>query len=391
MYTCYLFADKFDDENCLSIRLADSGEVINSLEIRTLDEFRVLQQNSKTVIVLSSELVSIYSVDAPVLSSSKARPAISYALEEKLADNVAHLHFSFDKNHYFSGKYLVVVVEKNVIFTLQNRLDNLQIEYNEIVCDWFALDYGESCVISNRYVVNDANFQGALDLDLFEIYLKSQTSFSHIKIFNDSPVLPHSEKFSKIDNDSYIWLAQKLQQQNPINLCQGEFAHNTNTDVSRKYLKIACIIGLGWLSIILTSYIIKALILNHEISVYDKKIAALYRKFFPDAKQVINPKFRITQILQKNQVGINSPFWQVLAKFSDVIEGVMHGDKDNGETVTIEKIIMQNNKLIVNVICQNFDILEKIEMGLKTKQINLHKSGVVTKNSKVLATLELAK
>lgn len=384
MYTCYLFAEKFDDENCLSIRLNDAGDVCDPLEVRSLDEFRLLQQNSKTIIVLSSQLAAIHAVEAPLLNENKARPVIAYALEEKLAESVTHLHFSFAKSHYFSGNYLVVVIEKQIIFDLQNRLNKFQIEYNDITCDWFALSLGESCVIANRYIVNDVNFRGGLDLDLFQVYLNSQTDFSHIIIFNDSPALPHAEKFTKVDLDAYAWIAKKLYLQKSINLCQGEFAHNTNNEVSKKYLKLAVVLGAVWLVSLLASNVISLFLLNKQLAVYDKKIAVVYREFFPDARQVISPRFRINQILQKNQSGYNGVFWQLLAKFATVVK-----EANDAEDLIVEQISMQNTKLEINISCKDFEVLEKIESGLKSQKINVHKSGVITKGDKVLATLEL--
>jgi len=385
MYTCYLFADKFDDENCLCIRLDDAGYISDPLAVRSLDEFRLLQQNSKTVIVLSAQLAGIHAVEVPLLSDSKAKPVIAYALEENLAESVAHLHFAFDKYHYFAGKYLVVVIEKQIMSDLQNRLDKLQIGYNYITCDWFALSVGETCVIANRYMVNDVNFRGALDLDLFEVYLNSQTDFSHIIIFNDSPALPHSENFTKFDLDAYAWVAKKLHSQKAINLCQGEFAHNTSCEVSQKYLKLASVLAGVLLISLLASNIISLVLLNKQLALYDKKIAVVYREFFPDARQVISPRFRISQILQKNHAGYNATFWQLLAKFSLVVN-----ETNNPEDLIIDRISMQNNKLEISISCRDFDVLEKIENLLKSKMVNVHKSGVITQGDKVLATLELA-
>lgn len=389
MATCYLFADKFDDENCLSIRLDDNGDVVDTLAIRSLDEFRILQKNTNTVVVISAQLVAIHTVQIPLLNESKARPAISYALEENLAESVSQLHFAFDKSHYIAGKYLVIVIEKSLIVEIQAKLDKFQIEYNKITCDWFALNIGEACVVANRYMVNDISFQGALDLDLFQIYLKEQTNFSHIYMFNDSPALPHSDKFTKVNLDTYVWIAKKLNQQKSINLCQAEFAHNTNAEVSKKYLKCAGVLGAIWVFWLLLSKTVSLILINHQLAIYNEKIAVVYRKFFPDAKQVISPKFRISQILQKNKVGQNSIFWQLLAKFSTVIKDISNYNSDNTPPVSIEQISMQNNNLSINVTCRDFDILEKIEIGLKSQQIKLHKSGVTTKNNKVIATLEL--
>ncbi len=389
MYTCYLFVDKFDDENCLSIRLDQNGMIVDDLAVRSIDEFRSLQHNSRTVVVISTQLISIHTVEAPLLNYNKARSVISYALEENLAEPIINLHFSFDKNHYFGGKYLVVVIKKDIILELQIKLESLQIEYNEITCDWFALNVGEVCIIANRYLVNDVNFKGALDLDLFQVYLKSQTDLSHIIIFNDSPALSKAEKFTKINLDSYAWIAIQLYKRNSINLCQGDYAHNSDSDVAKKYFKLAGILGCIWVSGLLISSIISLVILNHQLNYYDKNIAVLYRKFFPDAKQVISPKFRISQILQKNQSGYNGLFWQLLAKFSNVVREINTKKTEHNYIVTIEQIRMQNSNLAITISCNDFEVLEKIESGLKNQRIKVHKSGVVTHGDKIISTLEL--
>jgi general secretion pathway protein L len=381
-----LFAEKFDDENCLSVRLDADGNICDCLELRSLDEFRLLQKNSKTIVVLSAEHVAIHAVTAPLLQENKARSVIAYALEEKLAETVTHLHFAFAKSHYFSGQYLVVVIEKHLIYDIQNRLEKLQIAYNDITCDWFALNLGEAAVIANRYMVNQVGFRGALDLDLFPLYLKSQTDFSHILIFNDTPVLTNSERFTKLDFAAHAWLALKLFKHKYINFCQAEFVHNTDNQLTRKYFKIAGALGATWLLSLLFLNVFALVLLNNQLSTYDKKIALLYRKFFPNAQQIISPRFRINQILEKNQSGYNGVFWQLLAKFSIVLKKI-----DNvAGNVHVEQISMQNNKLEISLACKNFDILDKMETSLKNQHLTLHKSGVITKGDKIAATLEIS-
>lgn len=394
MYTCYLFTDNFDDENCLSIRLNSAGEVDAELAVRSIDDFKVIQEDAKTVIVVSAEQTAIHSLELPLLNANKARSVISYALEESLAEPVISSHFAFSKHHYIDGHYLVAVIDKTILQTLQLNLARLQIEYDIITCDWFALSVGESCVIANRYLVNDVNFKGSLSLDLFDIYLDAQTDFSHILMFNDSPALQHSEKFTRVKVDTYAWLASRLHEKKPINFCQGEHTHKTNKDTVKKYYKYASYLAGGWLCTLLLSKIVLIFVLNHNLSEYDTKIADLYRKFFPNAKQVISPKFRINQALHQNQAGFDAKFWKLLANFSTSVRTyLLHNPRHKGndhDYVVIKQIRSQNDKLEIALVCSDFEVLEKIETNLKNQSVAVKKAGVSTKGDKIIATLELS-
>lgn len=394
MYTCYLFTDNFDDENCLSIRLNSAGEVDAELAVRSIDDFRVIQEDAKTVIVVSAEQTAIHSLELPSISANKARSVISYALEESLAESVISSHFAFSKHHYVNGHYLVAVIDKAILQSLQLNLERLQVEYDVITCDWFALSFGESCVIANRYLVNDVNFKGALSLDLFDVYLDAQTDLSHILMFNDSPALQHSEKFTRVKMDTYEWLACRLHDKKPINFCQGDYTHKTNKDTAKKYYKFAAYLAGGWLGTLLLSKIILIFVLNHNLNIYDAKISDLYRKFFPDAKQVISPKFRINQALHQNQAGFDAKFWKLLANFSNSVRVyLLHNPRqkeNNHDFVIIKQIRSQNNRLEISLLCSDFEVLEKIETNLKKQSVGVKKAGVSTKGDKIIATLELS-
>ena len=96
MTTCFLFARQFYDEACLSLRLDKNGEIDAPLSLRSFQEFKSLQRQSRTIIVLPTERSSLFEIELPWLGERKARAAIPYALEEQLAQNVATLHFAFD-------------------------------------------------------------------------------------------------------------------------------------------------------------------------------------------------------------------------------------------------------------------------------------------------------
>ncbi|MDF1757128.1 MAG: type II secretion system protein GspL [Legionellaceae bacterium] len=387
MLTCYIFSEHFNDENCLSVRLDEQGNVEQPLQLRSIEDFKKLQENSKTIVVLPTHVSCIHELELPYINERKARPALTYALEDKLAQPVTNLHFSFDKEHYENNRYLILVTDKQIISDLKAKLVGANIKYNVITNEWFSLNIGEACVIESSLLVNDINFKGALSIDLLDKYLGGQASFSHVLKFTDSQVLQHSEKFTQVDMDSYNWVATQLFKKNPMNFCQGEFQHNTHKDSSKRWYKLAIILGSVWVCGLILTNLVSWLVLDNQLSDYDKKIAVVYREFFPNAKQVISPKFRINQLLKKNESGYDARIWKLLANLSAAV----HPDNlDKDDYVSIQQLKFQNSNLSVRITSHDFYGLEKLALRLKKLHVTVRKSSAATKGDKVIATLELS-
>lgn len=398
MFTCFLFAEHFDEENCLSLRLDELGHVNEPLMRRTMDELRLLQVNSQTVVVLPTELSSLYELELPWLTDHKARAALPYALEEQLAEPVTMLHFAFDKHHYQHDRYLVVVINKQILIDLTNKLTQLQIKFDVITLDWFALNLGEACVIENSLLVYDVTFQGALSIGLLDNYLKNQTAYSHILRFNDSVPLAHSDQFTYVDMVSYTWIAERLLKQKPMNLCQGELQHNTNQRQTKRWYQLAAILGGIWLAGLLVTNAIMLGVLKRHLADYDAKIAVVYHQFFPEARQVISPRFRIGQLLKQGQSGQDVLLWRLLEKFSNAAfpnntgsgrSNTMPSGSTSSDTLVMQRIRFQNKTLSVTLACKDFAALEQIQARLQREQVAVHQTGAATQANQVVATLEL--
>src|SRR6187549_1816455 len=105
MDTCFLFVKHLDDNGCLSLKLTQEGELDSPLLQRDFGEIKALQKNSRTIVIESSDSASIHPLDLQWLPERKARIAIPYALEDKLAESIEDLHFSFDKLRYQNNQY----------------------------------------------------------------------------------------------------------------------------------------------------------------------------------------------------------------------------------------------------------------------------------------------
>ncbi len=384
MAICFLFTQYLNDEGCLSLKLDQQGQIEAPLAQRNFSEIKALQANSQTYLVAPAEYFSFHKLSLPWLADKKARAAIPFALEDKLAQNFETLHFAFDKSNYQNGQYLVIVADKNYLQGLIKTFDNQAINFNLLTIDWFALKANELAILEHSILVNDDSFQGALTDDLRPFYLEKTTGERTIYRFTDSNKSVMDFKSShivEISEPSFLWLSQRLQQTRPMNLCQGELQHGSGSSTTKRLYLAALGMVLLWLLTVITINALKIHSLNKNIEQIDSKIAVIYRQFFPEAKQIINPKFRIAQLIKTNQNAADSTFWPLLNKFAAALVG---------NEVVVEQIRFQNQTLTATIATKNFESLENLQTKLQKNNLKVKQTQASTKENQVLSTLELS-
>lgn len=379
MDTCFLFTKHLDDNGCLSLKLTQEGELASPLLQRDFGEISVLQKNCKTIIVESSDSASILDLDLPWLPERKARVAIPYALEDKLAESIEDLHFAFDKLRYQNNRYLITVISKQRLQYIMQSLNEHGIEYELITLDWFSLSPQELCVSESTLLINNDDFKGTLSGDLALSYLKKHP-LNHTFVFQDSQFTTNTS-MEKIEEHSYVWIAQRILKSKPLNLCQGDLEHGNESDWIMKGYKLAGVLCGVWLLSLLLVNAISLYSLNKKNSEIEGKIAVLYHEFFPDAKQVISPKFRINQLLKNNASESETHFWFMLNQLAT-------SAKDSN--LTIEQLKYQNNKLLVTLITADFPSLESFQNKLRKLELKVKQTQASTRDQQVVATLELS-
>lgn len=379
MDTCFLFTKHLDDEGCLSLKLTPNGDISAPLLQRNFTDIKVLQKNCITIIIESSESASILELDMPWLPERKARVAIPYALEDKLAESIEDLHFAFDKQRYQNNRYLITVISKLRIQSLMLVLAEQGIEYEQITLDWFALEPQELCISGASLLINNDDFKGTLSSNMAISYLKKHplnqaTVFQDSQITTDMPV-------ATINEHSYVWIAQRILKSRALNLCQGYMQHGNESDwISKGYKLAGALFGLWLLSLLLVNAF-SLYSLNKKNADIDEKIAVIYHEFFPEAKQVISPKFRINQLLKTNASDSETHFWFLLNQFAKAA-------KEN--KVNIEQVRYQSNKLLVTLVSADFPNLEHFQNQLKELQLKVKQTQASTRDQQVVATLELS-
>lgn len=386
MNQCFIFMKHPSDEAYLSLVLSPQGDIVAPLEERSFLEIKALQHVSKTLIVLSAEQVSFYYLELPWLADKKAQAAIPFALEEKLAENVSDLHFSFDRRHYQDGRYLVAVCNKAWLCSLIEGLKEAGIAFYAVTSDWFALASNEALLLDNSIVIHDdSRFGGSLPETLAERYLKTMTEDQKIVVFpNTNPNLSAIENSAQkeiADKNSNLWIAEYLQKRPYINFCQGALEQGDDSKI-RSWSWAAGIASLLWLFSFILFKGISIYQYHSEIKALDRDIAGLYRQFFPGATQVISPKFRISQLLKTQKKDTNEFFWSLLNTLSLGLK--------NNPSLDIEQIQFQNTMLQVTLLSKDFTDLEALQTFLQKAGVTVKQSEASSKDEKVAATLELS-
>ncbi len=392
MLTCFLFIQDDDLSEILSIRMDLQGKIEQPLALRTVEEIRNLQDNARTIIVFPTGWCGLYQVELPLLPERKAREAIPYALEDQLAQPVTQVHFVFDKAYYHEGHYLVVVIDKQTMSEWMTKLSDLDLNYDVITIDWFALQEGEGWVDAQTLTIRSPVFQGSLSLDIWDHYPQEWASDVAWHVFKDSPICSEwSEGKTHLKTSPETWIAERLFNRKNLNLCQGEFQHATSQSQVKRWYQLTGMAAIAWLVCFIGIQFGFYKMLAHKTQAVDQDIAKSYRVFFPGAQQVISPKIRISQLLKQHQLGNNASLWSLIESFSSaLVSPSSQTTKSNAPTPRVQSLQFQNQVLTVLFHCDNFSALEQIESALQTKHVKVHQVSAATEDDRVVAKLELS-
>lgn len=379
MAICFIFTQDLDETQCCCLRIDQQGRVDAPLMKRSIEETRALQAQSKTIVVVPGEHGSVHRLELPWLGERKAREAIPYALEDKLAQAVSTLHFAFDKQHYQDNQYLIVAIDKLFLTNLIDKLDSLGLSFDKITLDWFALKHQEVAAIQDRLLVSTDSLQAVLTGDIVKNYLKQLEPSVTLHTFADTDKdIAALYRGEYGEQSGLLWIAGRLTTNSSIDLCQDNLRRDSRQQSAQYWYKLSAIL----LGILLACFTVSKMVylhsLNRRIQKVDDKIAVIYRQFFPHAAQVISPRFRISQLLENN--AMQSDLWPLLEKFSEAMRT---------SNVKVQQYRFQNKVLTVTLRGGNFSVLEHLQSKLQQQQFKVTQLEASTQKKVIVATWEL--
>jgi|TARA_R110002126_G_scaffold239409_1_gene382646 general secretion pathway protein L len=384
--TCFLFLESSIETNTVpqehlwAVRLDDAGDVDLPLAWYPIEEIKNMQMGCHTIAVLPASVASLHRLDLPKLSTRKAREAIPYALEEELAEPVGDLHVAFDRDTQRDSHYRVVIINRLRLRAWMHELDVLELAYDAITLDWFAVQSGETCATATDLLVHQDTFIGALSPLLVTQYLtvhpEARTGFT----FDDSEASLQQLGLSAHEGSYRFFVAKRLLAGRYINLCQGAFQHRTHDKVGSLWYGICGGLLAAWFVSVLGMNAVALHRLETKQAGLDQQIAKHYHVFFPDAKQVISPRFRIERLLNQTGAAPHDSFWMLFDALANVVAL---------NPLDIENLRFRDQTLWVSVVAQDFAFLDAFEQKLQKLQVRVKQTQAKTRDNQVTAILEL--
>ncbi len=269
-------------------------------------------------------------------------------------------------------------MQKKIIQDTLNQLEARSISLDMLTLDCFTLNKNNILLNERGLIINGDEFKGQLDLEFLTSFLqKTKENFNFFSTI-DRSISPHS--YQLIDDPYEIWQAKRIiTKKDALNLLQGEFKQIKHEEVKFWHKTSIILLACIFCSFILFHYLEFHKLRQQNRSLSDQ-IALEYKRFFPNASHVINPRFRISQLLKSNGQGQSLLFWSLLDKLGKGIKS---------KNIDIEHIRFQNQVLSITLILDNFTILESLESDLQKQKMNVRQEQATSRHNKVVATLEL--
>lgn len=356
----------------------------------TTDGLAQIADGKEVIVLVPAEDVLLTSATLPRMSRTKLMQALPYALEEQLIDDVETLHFA--AGDFQADQSLpVAIVSQTKMQEWIHLLQSWSISADYFISATLALPFTEntwSIFINEIAIARTANYLGfacdrsnlstMLDVALATTALPPQL----IHIQNDSShafasalttTIPVKEEFTTPEQ-MISTLACTLQPETTINLLQGAFAvKKSRLPQLNKVWQIAMYLGVAWISLLFLSPIVSSFILSTRASDIEDQIAAIYKRNFPQAHDVVAPKLRMQDKLQKMSADIGEHRALLLL-------GYIGKALQAGKSVKLQRLDFQNNQMSLMLTAANSDDFSAFtnfltQQGLTVKQQNATLNG----------------
>ena len=353
----------------------DSGELTSKVSCGPLDDLKELTNSHTPIVLLNSQCLHISPLQLPTQNMQKMLKAVPYAIEEFIAEDIENFHFVISKNKH-NDSTAVVGIDKA---TLQKIIDDFQrsdIVIEKIIPDalclaandaqWVYLDY-----LDNTYLQTDTLNGMTLSHDIAPYIVTSKLQDENEKLpekilfFSEQEDTPNFDEVSSNElieeNDielinivynthPLVVFCGNYKQALPLNLLQHEFKTKRKTSGYWYQWRYAASLALIWLILHLGLSSFQYSKIAGENVVTNAEIINLYKKSFPDSKNLSTPRVRMERklkALRNNSSGGDKGLVFLLAESF----GTRTYDKAN---ITLQSLTFRNDKMDIGLESKNF-------------------------------------
>ena len=328
----------------------------------------IINSVRRVVVLVPGAEVSLAEARVPGRNRQRVLRAIPYALEEQLATDVEELHFALGPVKE-GDRYPVAVVDHSLMNAWTSMLRDIGIQAEQFIPETLALpsDTGWSLMVDGDTVlVRSGEYGGfAADSDnlpvLFALFEAKQQAPETARIFGSTVFDLGAVDVELVDErvQPLEILARGWAQGPAINLLQGAYSRREEWGrLLRPWKASAALLLAGFILIGFTTGL-NYYHLSQQREQLSAQIEDVYRKAFPRAKRIVNPRAQMEQKLKqlrRQTGGGNADFLAMFAETADVVRATK-GIKVRGASY-------RNGRLDLDLQADNLQILDGLKQAL---------------------------
>ncbi len=363
------------------LEYSDMGEQTGQINNGTLEEAAVIAQNHQRVIILvpSTQLL-LTSANIPTKNRQRIAKALPYSIEEQMVDDVENMHFAIGQ-HDDDGKIHTAVIPHTLMKQWQKELqeagiypqimtpDLLLIPYTE--GDWTFFTEGKTTLVrtgqESGFVIDNDNLDTLLNLAFAETEDDKKPETIHViqcqdevditTAFKDLPAkLNHVRR---IEPPLQMMAMTYSEQRDSFNLLQGPYSRREQMGKFWKPWLPALVILLILMLVGAITTMIDYSRLSQQKSAFQQEIEQLYKKTFPDAKNIVNPQVQMKRQLEdlrRKQGQGSGGFLKLLNQVAPILKET--------KTLDLRRIGYKDDQLTLHIEIKDLAKLDKLKAQL---------------------------
>ncbi len=361
------------------------------------DELTFAAAEKEIIVLVPAEDVLLTVAKLPKMSRARFSQALPYALEEQLTSDIDKLHFAHGETQA-DGELPVAVASIDKMQEWITLLQSWQIQADVLSPVSLALPFDSTTwhVVNNEMaIVRTGLYQGfacdKINLNpLLNMALTSATLIPegvHVHHYTHEtsaePLLIQTKSTEDFNPpDAYLTdLARHVSQSPTINLLQGPYRVKKAKFPRRvKIWRATAYLAIAWVLLLFFYPTVSYFILRARVNNMETQIAQIYKRHFPQSSNIVAPKLRMEEKLQKlnTQIGEN--------KFLLSIGLIGKGMLDT-PSIKLKHLEFQNNELILELTAGSSDDIAKFTDYLTQRGLNVKQQNANLTGARISATL----
>jgi general secretion pathway protein L len=369
----------------------EAAQDIQILELHAAFQLAAASQqadNREVIVLFPGEIAILNCVQLPARSQRQALQALPFVVEEQLAEDIEKVHLSVGARHA-DGRWPVLVVDLAIMASLMDLCEQVSLRLKSVFVDAQMLPASEGhlsiLMHDDRVLFNATHAVAVFD---------RASAAAMIHFLLGESLVTHVQIRFQGDDEEQALLAQQLStefsalgetqvqmektggeatgipvlaslllpaQTSAINLLQGHFTVRQPSGKLPWWQMVAAVLLFAWIGQ-LGLQLGSGAYFNYQAGVLEKSSEEQYRKLFPDAKHVSNPRKRLESRLLEgaDSAGENS-FGRL---FSGSIQALNSLPDRAGLTIEQLRYEGDQGQLELELKASSIDQLDKFKQAL---------------------------